>query len=70
MPSLRVPKRKKSRKERAAQAARKAAKGNAIVQVAKRAPNTRLPLIAGGAALLALVAAKLIRGRGGHPATA
>ena len=68
MASLRRPK-KKSRKDRAAAAAKKAAKGTALVKVAKRTPPRRLPLFA-GVALAALVAIRLMRGRGGQPATA
>ena len=59
----------KSRKERAAEAAKKAAKGTAIVEVARRTPRKRLSLIA-GAAIAALVAAKVVRDRRGDPATA
>jgi hypothetical protein len=62
----------KSRKERAVKAAKgakKAAKGTAV-QVSKRTPlSKRVPLIV-GAAVAALVATKLVRGRGGSPAAA
>jgi hypothetical protein len=68
MPSLRRSK-PKSKKERAKETAKKAAKGVAIVQVAKRTPVKRIPLIV-GAAVAALVAAKLVHGRGGDPAAA
>ena len=62
--------RSKSKKERAAKAAKKAAKGVAIVEVAKRTPVKRLSLIGGAAVagIAALVATKLVRGRGGDPA--
>jgi hypothetical protein len=59
--------RSKSKKDRAAKAAKKAAKGVAIVEVAKRTPVKRLPLIAGGL-IAAIVAAKLVHGRRGDPA--
>jgi hypothetical protein len=59
----------KSKKERAAEAAKKAAKGVAIVEVAKRTPKKRIPLIA-GAAIAALIAVKLVRGHHGEPAAA
>jgi|EndMetStandDraft_8_1072994.scaffolds.fasta_scaffold439929_2 hypothetical protein len=65
--------RKKSKKDRAAKAAKKtaknAAKGVAIVEVAKRAPKKRISLIAGGI-VAALVATKIVRGRHGDPAAA
>ena len=57
--------RKKSKKDRA----KKAAKGVAIVEVAKHAPKKRISLIA-GALVAAIVAAKIVRGRRGDPAAA
>lgn len=54
---------------KAAKGARKAAKGTAAYQVAKRTPFVkRLPLILAGAAAAAFVATKA-RGGGGEPAT-
>jgi hypothetical protein len=67
MPSLRRSK-PKSKKERAAEAAKKAAKGVAVVQVAKRAPKRWIPFA--GAALAALIAVKVISGRHSDPAAA
>ncbi len=68
--------RKKSKKDRATKTAKKAAKGAtkaakgvAIVEVARRAPLKRVPLIV-GAAVAAIVAAKVLRGRQGDPAAA
>jgi hypothetical protein len=65
--------RKKSKKDRAAKAAKKtaknAAKGVAIVEVAKHAPKKRISLIAGGL-IAAIVATKILRGRHGDPAAA
>jgi hypothetical protein len=65
--------RSKSKKDRAAKAAKKtakgatkAAKGVAIVQVAKRTPKRWIPIV--GAALAALVATKIVRGRHSDPA--
>jgi hypothetical protein len=57
---------------KAAKGAKKAAKGTAAYQVAKRAPRPRkLPLIAAGAAAAILVAIKATRRSGGsEPATA
>jgi hypothetical protein len=53
-----------------AKGARKAAKGTAAYQVARRTPLVRrLPLIA-GAGVAAFVAAKALRGGGDQPATA
>jgi hypothetical protein len=55
---------------KAAKGAKKAAKGTAVVQVAKRTPFVkRLPLIV-GAGVAAVFAAKAIHGRGGDPAAA
>jgi hypothetical protein len=55
---------------KAAKGAKKAAKGTAAYQVAKRTPGVRkLPLIAAGAAAAVLVAVKASR-RGGEPAGA
>jgi hypothetical protein len=68
MASLRRSK-SKSKKDRAAKAAKKAAKDVAIVEVAKRAPKKRIPLIA-GAAIATLIAVKLLRGHHGDPAAA
>jgi hypothetical protein len=58
---------------KAAKGAKKAAKGTAAYQVAKRTPLVRrIPVIAAGAAVAAFVAAKLLRGGGDHgqPASA
>ena len=44
------------------------AKGTAIVQAAKRTPKRWIPIV--GAAIAAIVAAKVVRGRGGDPAAA
>ncbi len=73
MASLR---RHESKKQRTAKAAKKAAKGakktakGTAVQVSKRAPlGKRLPIVI-GAAVAALVAIKLVTGRGGDPQTA
>jgi hypothetical protein len=53
---------------KAAKGARKAAKGTAAYQVAKRTPVVkRVPLILAGAAAAAFVALK-VRGGGGEPA--
>jgi hypothetical protein len=85
MASLR-PRKKKSKKEqagdllvdylrlkaagKAAKGAKKAAKGTAVYQVSKRTPMVkRIPFVLGAAAA-AVVAAKLVHGRGGDPATA
>jgi hypothetical protein len=47
---------------KAAKGAKKAAKGTAAYQVAKRTPLVRrIPVIAAGAGVVALVAAKLLR---------
>ena len=55
---------------KAAKGAKKAAKGTAVYQVSKRTPIVkRLPLLI-GAGVAALVATKVMRGRGGDPATA
>ena len=67
MPSLRRSK-PKSKKERAAEAAKKAAKGVAVVQVAKRTPKRWIPLA--GAAIAALIAVKVLSGRHSDPAAA
>lgn len=54
---------------KAAKGATKAAKGTAV-QVSKRTPiGKRLPIIV-GAGIAALVATKVVRGRGGQPAAA
>jgi hypothetical protein len=58
----------KSKKERAAEAAKKAAKGVAVVQVAKRTPKRWIPIA--GAALAALIAVKVMSGRRSDPAAA
>jgi hypothetical protein len=56
---------------KAAKGAKKAAKGTAAYQVAKRTPLTKLPLIAAGAAAAVFVATKAIkRNGGGEPAAA
>ncbi len=64
--------RKKSKKDRATKTAKKtaknAAKGVAIVQVAKRTPKRWIPIV--GAAVAALVATKIVRGRHSDPAAA
>jgi hypothetical protein len=55
---------------KAAKGVRKAAKGTAAYQVAKRTPVVRrIPIIA-GAGLAAFIAAKATRGGGGEPAGA
>jgi hypothetical protein len=55
---------------KAAKGATKAAKGTAVYQVSKRTPIVkRVPLLI-GAGVAALVATKVMRGRGGDPATA
>jgi len=56
---------------KAAKGAKKAAKGTAAYQVAKRTPGVRkLPLILAGAAAAVLVAVKATRRGGGEPASA
>jgi hypothetical protein len=60
--------RKNSKKDKAKKTAKKAAKGVAIVQVAKRTPKRWIPIV--GAAVAALVATKIVRGRHGDPAAA
>jgi hypothetical protein len=55
---------------KAAKGAKKAAKGTAVYQVSKRTPIVkRIPLLV-GAGIAALVATKVVRGRGGDPASA
>ena len=55
---------------KAAKGAKKAAKGTAVYQVAKRTPVVkRVPLIVAGAAAAVFVAFK-VRGGGGEPANA
>ena len=55
---------------KAAKGAKKAAKGTAVYQVSKRTPIVkRIPFVV-GAGVAALVATKLVRGRGGDPAAA
>jgi len=55
---------------KAAKGAGKAAKGTAVYKVAKKTPlMKRIPLLV-GAGLAALVATKVVRGRGGAQATA
>jgi len=55
---------------KAAKGAKKAAKGTAVYQVAKRTPVVkRVPLIVAGAAAAVFVALK-VRGGGGEPANA
>jgi hypothetical protein len=55
---------------KAAKGAKKAAKGTAVYQVSKRTPMVkRIPLLV-GAGIAALVATKVVRGRGGDPASA
>jgi hypothetical protein len=50
---------------KAAKGAKKAAKGTAVYQVAKRTPLVRrLPLIAAGAGVVAIVATKVLRSGG------
>jgi hypothetical protein len=54
---------------KAAKNAKKAAKGTAV-QVSKRTPFAkRIPLVV-GAGVVALIATKIVRGRGGDPAAA
>jgi hypothetical protein len=57
---------------KAAKGAKKAAKGTAAYQVAKRAPLKKLPLVAAGVTAAAIVAVKALRrgGDGGQPAAA
>ena len=56
---------------KAAKGAKKAAKGTAAYQVAKRTPGVRkLPLIAAGAVAAVLVAVKATRRGGDQPASA
>ena len=68
--------RQKSKKDRAAKAAKKTAKGaekkgTAVVKAAKRQPVKRwLPLAGAATAIVALVATKVVRGRHGDPAAA
>jgi hypothetical protein len=50
---------------KAAKGAKKAAKGTAAYQVAKRTPLSKLPLFAAGAAAAVFVAVKALN-RGGH----
>jgi hypothetical protein len=53
---------------KAAKGARKAAKGTAVYKVAKRTPFVkRIPVLL-GAGVSALVATKVVKGRGGDPA--
>jgi hypothetical protein len=55
---------------KAAKGAKKAAKGTAVYHVSKRTPIVkRIPLVV-GAGVAAIVATKLVRGRGGHPTAA
>jgi hypothetical protein len=54
---------------KAAKGAKKAAKGTAAYQVAKRTPLSKLPLIAAGAAATIFVAVKALNRGGGEPAT-
>jgi hypothetical protein len=55
---------------KAAKGARKAAKGTAVYKVAKKTPFVkRIPVIV-GAGVAALVATKVVRGRGGDAAAA
>jgi len=57
---------------KAAKGAKKAAKGTAAYQVAKRTPLAKLPLFAAGAAAAIFVATKALHrgGDGGQPASA
>jgi hypothetical protein len=55
---------------KAAKGAKKAAKGTAAYQVAKRTPLKRLPLIAAGAVAAVFVATKALHRGGGEPAQA
>ena len=51
---------------KAAKGAKKAAKGTAVYKVAKKTPIVkRIPVIV-GAGVAAVVATKVVRGRGGH----
>jgi hypothetical protein len=55
---------------KAAKGAKKAAKGTAVYQVSQRTPiDKRLPILV-GAGIAALVATRVVRGRGGQPAAA
>jgi hypothetical protein len=49
---------------KAAKGAKKAAKGTAAYQVAKRTPFAKVPLVAAGVAAAAFVAVKALRGGG------
>ena len=55
---------------KAGKGAKKAAKGAAVYQVAKKTPVKRLPLIAAGAGAVAFVASKALRRGDGQPAGA
>jgi hypothetical protein len=55
---------------KAAKGAKKAAKGTAVYQVAKRTPLSRLPLFAAGAAAAVFIATKALHRGGGEPAGA
>jgi hypothetical protein len=55
---------------KAAKGAKKAAKGTAVYQVAKRTPLARLPLFAAGAAAAVFIATKALHRGGGEPAGA
>lgn len=55
---------------KAAKGAKKAAKGTAAYQVAKRTPLKKLPLIVAGAAATVFVAVKALNRGGGEPASA
>jgi hypothetical protein len=55
---------------KAAKGAKKAAKGTAVYQVSRRKPIVkRIPIVI-GAGIAALVATKVVRGRGGDPTAA
>jgi hypothetical protein len=54
---------------KAAKGAKKAAKGTAAYQTAKRTPLKKIPLIVAGAAATVFVAVKALNRGGGEPAT-
>jgi hypothetical protein len=55
---------------KAAKGAKKAAKGTAAYQVAKRTPFSKVPLVAAGAAAAAFVAVKALRAGGDETGSA
>ena len=57
--------------KKATKGARKAAKGTAVYQVAKRTPGVRrIPIIAGAGVAAAFVVTKLVRSSGDEPSPA